>query len=190
MAEFLRIRREALQPDDVGLPRGQRRRTPGLRREEVTVLCRMSTDYYSRLEHGRGPQPSEQMVAAALAERLLAESTEFAELWADHEIGLTYTDHKRLIHPEVGALTLHCQMLIDPDPSQALLVFTATPGSQDQTTATTLGHRQSATRGVISTGPRLRPWSVVVQRRVKRIQVRLAARTRDRAFLSTTSKPR
>ncbi|MFD3484756.1 helix-turn-helix transcriptional regulator [Streptomyces sp. NPDC058665] len=64
LAEFLRRRRESLQPEDVGLPRGGRRRTDGLRREEVAVLCRMSTDYYARLERGRGPQPSERMIAS------------------------------------------------------------------------------------------------------------------------------
>jgi transcriptional regulator with XRE-family HTH domain len=64
LADFLRRRRESLQPEDVGLPRGQRRRTAGLRREEVAVLCHMSTDYYSRIERERGPHPSEQMVAA------------------------------------------------------------------------------------------------------------------------------
>src|SRR5215204_385470 len=64
LAEFLRRRREALQPEDVGLSRGPRRRTEGLRREEVAVLCHMSTDYYARLERGTGPQPSEQMVAS------------------------------------------------------------------------------------------------------------------------------
>lgn len=64
LAEFLRLRRESLQPEDVGLPRGRRRRTSGLRREEVAVLCHMSTDYYSRLEQERGPHPSEQMVAS------------------------------------------------------------------------------------------------------------------------------
>lgn len=64
LAGFLRSRREALQPEDVGLPRGQRRRTLGLRREEVALLCHMSTDYYSRLEQERGPQPSEQMIAS------------------------------------------------------------------------------------------------------------------------------
>jgi len=62
LAEFLRNRREALQPPDVGLPAGQRRRTNGLRREEVAALCHMSTDYYARLEQQRGPQPSEQMI--------------------------------------------------------------------------------------------------------------------------------
>ncbi len=53
-----------MQPQDVGLPRGRRRRTAGLRREEVAALCHMSTDYYARLERERGPRPSQQMVAA------------------------------------------------------------------------------------------------------------------------------
>ncbi|SDG22334.1 helix-turn-helix transcriptional regulator [Klenkia brasiliensis] len=64
LADFLRRCRESLQPEDVGLPRGQRRRTAGLRREEVAALAHMSPDYYSRLERERGPQPSESMVAA------------------------------------------------------------------------------------------------------------------------------
>ncbi len=64
LAGFLRGRRESLQPEDVGLPRGSRRRTAGLRREEVAGLCHMSTDYYTRLERERGPQPSAQMIAS------------------------------------------------------------------------------------------------------------------------------
>ncbi|MDQ1075444.1 MULTISPECIES: helix-turn-helix transcriptional regulator [Microbacterium] len=64
LADFLRTRREALQPEDVGLPRGARRRTRGLRREEAAALSHMSTDYYARLERERGPQPSEQMLAS------------------------------------------------------------------------------------------------------------------------------
>ncbi|WP_231444124.1 helix-turn-helix transcriptional regulator [Brevibacterium zhoupengii] len=64
LAQFLRRRRESLQPEDVGLPRGSRRRTSGLRREEVATLCHMSSDYYSRLEQQRGPRPSEQMIAS------------------------------------------------------------------------------------------------------------------------------
>ncbi|MFI9586385.1 helix-turn-helix transcriptional regulator [Streptomyces sp. NPDC052236] len=71
LADFLRARREALQPEDVGLPRGQRRRTGGLRREEVAALAGMSADYYSRIEQQRGPTPSERMlVALARALRL------------------------------------------------------------------------------------------------------------------------
>lgn len=64
LAAFLRRRRESLQPEDVGLTRGARRRTNGLRREEVAALCHMSTDYYARLERATGPQPSEQMIAS------------------------------------------------------------------------------------------------------------------------------
>ena len=256
LAGFLRIRREALQPEDVGLPRGRRRRTRGLRREEVAALCHMSTDYYARLERARGPQPSEQMLAsiaqglhlsleerdhlfrlaghrpptrgttsehispgllrildrlvdtpaeivtelgetlrqtplgvaltgdtaaltgparslgfrwftdpaarsryaaqdhdhlsrlyasglrsvvtlrgpgsaaAALADRLLADSPEFQRLWDQHEVGLRPRERKRFEHPEVGALELTCQTLVDPDQSHLLLVYTAVPGSE------------------------------------------------------------
>ncbi|WP_329352976.1 helix-turn-helix transcriptional regulator [Streptomyces sp. NBC_01261] len=63
LADFLRARREVLQPEDVGLPRGSRRRTGGLRREEVAALAGMSVDYYSRIEQQRGPVPSEQVLA-------------------------------------------------------------------------------------------------------------------------------
>jgi len=256
LAEFLRVRRVGLQPEDVGLPRGPRRRVRGLRREEVAELSGMSTDYYARLERGNGPQPSEQMAAAisrglrlslaerdhlfllaghgtprrvlrgdhvspglmriidrlqdtpaqimgglgetlvqtppatallgeqthytglarsnvyrwftdpssrliypasehpangrvftaqlrqvatrqgprgqaaALARRLLGESEEFTAIWNDHQVGLTFTAEKRLIHPEVGELTVHCQILLDPDQEHSLLTFTATPGTE------------------------------------------------------------
>jgi transcriptional regulator with XRE-family HTH domain len=256
LAAFLRRRREALQPEDVGMPRGARRRTSGLRREEVAVLCHMSTDYYARIERERGPQPSEQMIAsiaqglhlsiderdhlfrlagheppargadgdhvspgllrildrledtpaeivtelgetlrqtrlgvalvgdltrftgpdrsigyrwftdpaararyapddhdalsrlwasglrevagrrgpgsraARYAELLLARSTEFRALWDRHEVGIRPGDVKRFVHPEVGALELSCQSMLDPDQSHRLLVYTAVPGSE------------------------------------------------------------
>ncbi|MFI1355390.1 helix-turn-helix transcriptional regulator [Streptomyces sp. NPDC020898] len=69
LAEFLRRRRDSLRPHDVGMVEGPRRRTQGLRREEVAQLAGMSTDYYARLEQQRGPQPSVQ-IAAALARAL------------------------------------------------------------------------------------------------------------------------
>src|SRR3954468_10869656 len=73
LADFLRARREGRQRGHVGLPRGSRRGTGGLRREEVAVLAGMSADYYSRLEQKRGPMPSEQILAAvARALRLSA----------------------------------------------------------------------------------------------------------------------
>ncbi|MBJ8338867.1 helix-turn-helix domain-containing protein [Antrihabitans sp. YC3-6] len=64
LADFLRRRREQLVPSDVGLPPGVRRRTPGLRRDEVASLAGMSTDYYTRLEQARGPHPSLQVLGA------------------------------------------------------------------------------------------------------------------------------
>jgi transcriptional regulator with XRE-family HTH domain len=256
LAEFLRRRRESLQPEDVGLTRGPRRRTDGLRREEVAVLCHMSTDYYARLERGTGPLPSEQMIASIaqglhfsiderdhlfrlaghqppargassdhispgllrildrltdtpaeivtelgetlrqtplgvaltgdtarlvgparsigfrwftdpasrrlyapeehpflsrlwvsglrevatlrgrpsrateFADLLLAQSEEFRTLWDQHEVGLRPRGVKHFVHPELGALELACQTLIDPAQSHSLLVYTATPGSE------------------------------------------------------------
>lgn len=64
LAAFLRRRRGLVQPADVGLEAGLRRRTPGLRREEVARLAGMSVDYYIRLEQARGPRPSRQMLGA------------------------------------------------------------------------------------------------------------------------------
>jgi transcriptional regulator with XRE-family HTH domain len=63
LAAFLRSRRERIAPADVGLPAGPRRRTPGLRREEVAQLAYMSTEYYTRLEQARGPHPSREILA-------------------------------------------------------------------------------------------------------------------------------
>jgi transcriptional regulator with XRE-family HTH domain len=256
LADFLRRRREALQPEDVGLPRGPRRRTRGLRREEVAALASMSTDYYSRLEQQRGPQPSEPMLAAiarglrltqaerdhlfrlaghtapatghgsdhpspalmrvldrldtpaqvmsdlgytlaqnrfavallgdqtiftglarsvvyrwftdpaeraiypradhpyhsrvytaGLRARLSAhgddsrarelidalgrDSDEFAELWNRHEVTERTSDRKRMVHPAIGTIELDCQTLNAESQGQILLVYTATPGSED-----------------------------------------------------------
>jgi transcriptional regulator with XRE-family HTH domain len=64
LARFLRQRREDLRPGDIGLPTDGRRRTPGLRREEVARLAHMSVDYYVRLEQARGPRPSPRILDA------------------------------------------------------------------------------------------------------------------------------
>jgi transcriptional regulator with XRE-family HTH domain len=254
LADFLRRRREALRPDDVGLPPGQRRRTSGLRREEVATLSGMSTDYYTRLEQQRGPRPSEQMLAAIarglrltlderdhlfrlaghtapsrvsradhvspalmrvldrlhdtpaqvmsnlgetlvqnrpaqallgdetghtgparsaayrwftdpaeqaiyppadrarharflvaslrassgsdpraaeLARLLGAKSAEFAKLWEAHEVSVPFERRKTIVHPGFGEIALDCQLLHTDDFAQVLLVFTATPGTED-----------------------------------------------------------
>lgn len=265
MADFLRRRREALQPADVGLPKGPRRRTSGLRREEVAALSGMSADYYTRLEQRRGPQPSEPMLAAIarglrlsaderdhlfrlaghgtptrvarsghvspallrvldrledtpamvlsdlgetlaqnrlaaallgdhsgyeglarssiyrwfthpaeraiypggyhdqyareivanlraaasrngrdarvaeLVRELSARSVEFARLWERHEVGLKPARRKVIVHPELGGIELDCQFLFTDDLAQALLVFTATPGTEDYDRLALLG---------------------------------------------------
>lgn len=65
LAEFLRQRREALAPDRAGVPPGPgRRRTPGLRREEVAWLAGISADYYERLEQARAQNPSPQVLSS------------------------------------------------------------------------------------------------------------------------------
>ena len=64
LADFLRTRRERLRPDDVGLPRGGRRRTPGLRREEVALLAGVGVTWYTWLEQGREINASVQVLEA------------------------------------------------------------------------------------------------------------------------------
>ncbi|GAA2710154.1 helix-turn-helix transcriptional regulator [Actinoplanes palleronii] len=64
LADFLRRRREAIRPAEVGIAEGPRRRTTGLRREEVAMLAGMSVDYVIRLEQGRSSQPSTQLLTA------------------------------------------------------------------------------------------------------------------------------
>jgi transcriptional regulator with XRE-family HTH domain len=69
LGAFLRARREACKPADVGLPDGARRRTPGLRRSELATVAGVSVEYLTRLEQGRDRNPSLQ-VLAALADAL------------------------------------------------------------------------------------------------------------------------
>jgi transcriptional regulator with XRE-family HTH domain len=64
LADFLRTRRARLQPEDVGLPRAGRRRTPGLRREEVALLAGVGTTWYTWLEQGRDVRASLDVLEA------------------------------------------------------------------------------------------------------------------------------
>jgi hypothetical protein len=75
LAEFLRTRRIALAPADVGLAPGSRRRTPGLRREEVAYLAGVSVSWYTWLEQGR-PINASQDVLLALARTLRLDPVE------------------------------------------------------------------------------------------------------------------
>ena len=105
LADFLRRRREQLRPADVGLPPGARRRAAGLRREEVASLAAMSTDYYTRLEQQRGPQPSEQMLASlARALRLSDDERDYLFVVAGHNAPSPAVDgHARRAGVAAGA---------------------------------------------------------------------------------------
>ncbi len=86
-ASFLRSRRARLQPDAVGIPSStNRRRTPGLRREEIAHLAGVSVDYYARLEQGRNIQPS-PTVLEALSRALRLDQDEYRHLVALAEQG-------------------------------------------------------------------------------------------------------
>jgi transcriptional regulator with XRE-family HTH domain len=82
LGDFLRSRRQKLTPKVVGLSAGRRRRTPGLRREEVAELAGIGVDWYIRLEQGRSVSPSTATIdALARALRLTkAEHRHLTEL--------------------------------------------------------------------------------------------------------------
>lgn len=103
LGAFLRSRRERLRPEDVGLPSGSRRRTPGLRREEAAVLAHISTEYYVRLE--------------------------FARLWERHDVQAAPMLTKTFRHPVVGEITVDCDSLTLTDRDQHLVLYSAPPGS-------------------------------------------------------------
>ena len=52
-------------------------------------------------------------------------------MWERHEVGMRWSDVKRFVHPQVGRLDVYCQLLLEPDQGQSLLIFTATPGTED-----------------------------------------------------------
>src|ERR1700755_1565359 len=81
LGDFLRSRREKLTPKAVGLPIGRRRRTAGLRREEVAELAGIGVDWYIRLEQGRNLRPSVTTIDA-LARALRLSKAEHAHLRA------------------------------------------------------------------------------------------------------------
>ncbi|MEU3985326.1 helix-turn-helix transcriptional regulator [Streptomyces sp. NPDC026672] len=104
LGTFLRSRRERLRPQDVGLPSGPRRRTPGLRREEVAVLAHISTEYYVRLEQGRAPRPSGEVLAG------IAGALRLTDAESDHLHVLAGTApirtglHRRDVRPSILTL--------------------------------------------------------------------------------------
>ncbi|HEY0814879.1 MAG TPA: helix-turn-helix transcriptional regulator [Pseudonocardia sp.] len=118
LAAFLRTRRERLSPGDVALPAGsRRRRTPGLRREEVAELAGVSIDYIVRLEQGRGLNPSPD-VLESLARALRLSDDERVYLFT--LAGQRPTDRGRV--PDVPAHTPTAQLVHDLSPLPAMLL--------------------------------------------------------------------
>ena len=118
---FLRARREAVTPADVGLPTGPRRRTPGLRRAELATLAGVSVDYLARLEQGRDRHPSAQ-VLAALADALCLSADE------RHHLRLILAKSKGSdlcpgVEPPVRSVRPTVQAVLDRlEPTPALVV--------------------------------------------------------------------
>ncbi|AYF97213.1 helix-turn-helix domain-containing protein [Protaetiibacter intestinalis] len=86
LGDYLRARRAATQPEDVGLVRMPGRRVEGLRREEVAELAGVSSDYYLRLEQGRDRQPSFQVLQA------IARALKLDASAVDYMLRLTHVD--------------------------------------------------------------------------------------------------
>jgi transcriptional regulator with XRE-family HTH domain len=81
LGEFLASRRAKLRPEQAGIPAGNRRRVPGLRRQEIAEIAGLSVDYYVRLEQGRAGNVS-QAVLDAIARALQLDEDERSHLWA------------------------------------------------------------------------------------------------------------
>lgn len=111
---FLRSRRERITPAEAGLPATSRRRTPGLRREEIAVLAGISATWYTYLEQGRDVRPSDQ-VLAALATALRLDRSEEDHLF--HLAGAPAgTPAPAPLPPEVTAVP----GLLQPNPAYVL----------------------------------------------------------------------
>lgn len=113
LAAFLRSRRERLTPAEVGLPQTARRRTPGLRREELALLAGISATWYTYLEQGREIRASEQ-VLTALSTALRLDRHERAHLLqlAGHAPA-DEPEHREPLTPEAAAVPL----LLQPHPA-------------------------------------------------------------------------
>ncbi|WP_055585224.1 helix-turn-helix transcriptional regulator [Streptacidiphilus griseoplanus] len=122
LARYLRERRTALRPDELGLPVGTPRRTPGLRREEVAELAHMSVDYYVRLEQARGPRPSPRILDA------LAQALRLAPAERSHLFRLAGTSAPPPTAGAVGRVSPHVSRMLQRLPETGAIVTDAAYG--------------------------------------------------------------
>ena len=117
LAAFLRTRRTRLQPADVGLPARSRRRTPGLRREEVAELANIGVSWYTLLEQGHDVHPSRHVLQSlAQALRLTTAEEQHLFLLASQELPAKMIIEEAQVTPALqrvlDALTPHPAFLI------------------------------------------------------------------------------
>lgn len=119
LGQLLRSRRERLLPQDVGLPAGSRRRTAGLRREEVALLANLSTTYYTFLEQGRPVRPSAQVLdALASALRMSAAERRYLQVLADGRDNVGSAGTVVTVPPEqIGPDVVDLVQRLDPFPT-------------------------------------------------------------------------
>jgi transcriptional regulator with XRE-family HTH domain len=117
LADFLRRRRADIQPEDVGLPAGGRRRTPRLRREEVALLAGVGTTWYTWLEQGRDVRASEEVLEA------LARALQMGPVERDHLLLLGRGDPAPACNPPSESVSPSLRRLIEslgPNPAYVL----------------------------------------------------------------------
>ena len=113
LSDFLRTRRAKIAPSDVGLADGPRRRTPGLRREEVALLANIGTTWYTRLEQGLPINVSADVLAAiSRALRLTTEERRHLYLLAGLPLTIASQEEER-----ASELVLRVLDLLDPTPA-------------------------------------------------------------------------
>src|SRR5579884_691326 len=117
LADFLRTRRARLRPTDVGLPTRNRRRTPGLRREEVAELANIGVSWYTLLEQGQDVHPSRQVLASlAQVLRLTPAEKQHLFLLASQELPTKTIAEEEQVRPAL-------QRVVDAlDPHPAFLI--------------------------------------------------------------------
>jgi transcriptional regulator with XRE-family HTH domain len=109
IADFLRSRRMRRQPEELGLPRGRRRRTPGLRREEVATAAGVSAEWYTWLEQAREVRPSAEVLSRiSVALRLEPNETRHLLTLGGYAIPVSSGDAPRAV-----SVSLRLQRLID-----------------------------------------------------------------------------
>ncbi|QBD79184.1 XRE family transcriptional regulator [Ktedonosporobacter rubrisoli] len=117
LANFLRTRRERLSPQAVGLPPGIRRRTRGLRREEVAQLANIGTSWYTLMEQGRDVHPSEQ-VLESLAQALRLTSAERQHLFL---LALQYVPAQPTgLEEQINPIMQQAILSLDPHPAYVM----------------------------------------------------------------------